>query len=107
MSRFMSQNPFSITTMMCRMYVRDVIRITGQKDNCEAAKQALLDLVPAKEITAKYGLNRPTVAKQECDGRELMSHNNVEPSSTNEQVDVAIKTINIDNRAYRHIFGKN
>lgn len=68
----------------------DIIRITGRKEKCEAAKQALLDSVPVtKEMNVKYDLHRSIIGKQGRDVRELMSRYDVhiELSPQNEQLD--------------------
>lgn len=68
----------------------DIIRITGRKEKCEAARQALLDSVPVtKEINVKFDLHRSIIGKQGRDVRELMSRYDVhiELSPPAEQLD--------------------
>ncbi|KAJ9583704.1 hypothetical protein L9F63_021949 [Diploptera punctata] len=51
----------------------DVIRITGKPENCEAAKQALLDLVPVTvEVNVPFDYHRSIIGQKGRDVRELM-----------------------------------
>lgn len=52
----------------------DIIRINGKKENCEAAKQALLNLVPVtEEIQVAFDLHRSIIGQRGKDVRELMN----------------------------------
>lgn len=52
----------------------DIIRITGKKENCESAKQALLNLVPVtEEIQVAFDLHRSIIGQRGKDVRELMN----------------------------------
>jgi len=56
----------------------DIIRITGKKDKCEAAKQALLDSVPiTREINVPFDLHRSIIGQKGRDVRELMNAHDV------------------------------
>ncbi|GLG98938.1 Vigilin [Gryllus bimaculatus] len=51
----------------------DIILITGKQENCEAAKQALLDLVPVTlEVNVPFNLHRSIIGQQGQGVRELM-----------------------------------
>ncbi|GLV35995.1 Dodeca-satellite-binding protein 1 [Carabus blaptoides fortunei] len=51
----------------------DVIRITGKLENCEKAKQALLDLVPITvEVDVPFELHRSIIGQKGRDVKELM-----------------------------------
>ncbi|XP_061400572.1 vigilin [Musca vetustissima] len=52
----------------------DIIRITGPIDKCNAAKQALIDLVPVvEELTVPYDLHRTIIGPKGANVREFMS----------------------------------
>ncbi|XP_005174824.1 vigilin [Musca domestica] len=52
----------------------DIIRITGHIDKCNAAKQALIDLVPVvEELTVPYDLHRTIIGPKGANVREFMS----------------------------------
>ncbi|XP_023295266.2 vigilin isoform X2 [Lucilia cuprina] len=52
----------------------DIIRITGHIDKCNAAKQALIDLVPiTEELTVPYDLHRTIIGPKGANVREFMS----------------------------------
>lgn len=52
----------------------DVIRITGKSENCQAASQALQDLVPiTQEVPVPYEFHRSIIGQKGKDVRELMS----------------------------------
>ncbi|CAO1311381.1 unnamed protein product [Diamesa hyperborea] len=56
----------------------DIIRISGKAENCEKAKQALLDLVPiTDEISVPFDLHRSIIGKSGKDVRELMNRYDV------------------------------
>ncbi|XP_049810317.1 vigilin [Schistocerca nitens] len=56
----------------------DVILITGKKENCEAAKQALLDLVPVTiEVDMPFDFHRSIIGTKGRDVRELMDRYDV------------------------------
>nr|CAD7426159.1 unnamed protein product [Timema monikensis] len=58
--------------------VCDVIRITGKKEKCEAAKQALLDLVPiTMEVEVPFDFHRSIIGQKGRDVRELMDRYDV------------------------------
>lgn len=68
----------------------DIIRITGRKEKCEAAKKALLESVPVtKEMNVPFALHRSIIGKRGGDVRELMTRYDVhiELSPPNEQLD--------------------
>jgi predicted PilT family ATPase len=51
----------------------DIIRITGKKENCEEAKQALLDLMPVTiEVNVAYEYHRSIIGQKGRDVREMM-----------------------------------
>ncbi|PNF18399.1 Vigilin [Cryptotermes secundus] len=53
--------------------VCDVIRITGKRENCEAAQRALLDLVPVTvEVNVPFDFHRSIIGQKGRDVRELM-----------------------------------
>lgn len=65
----------------------DIIRITGHIDKCNAAKKALIDLVPiTEEITVPYDLHRTIIGPKGANVREFMStydvHIELPPSET-------------------------
>lgn len=69
----------------------DIIRITGRKEKCEAAKQALLNLVPiTQEITVPFDLHRNIIGQKGKDVRELMTRYDVhiELSPPDEKLDI-------------------
>jgi polyribonucleotide nucleotidyltransferase len=52
----------------------DVIRISGKREKCEEAKQALLELVPiTEEIDVPFDLHRSIIGQQGKGVRELMN----------------------------------
>ncbi|XP_065366752.1 vigilin [Calliphora vicina] len=56
----------------------DIIRITGHVDKCNAAKQALIDLVPVtEELTVPYDLHRTIIGPKGANVREFMSTHDV------------------------------
>jgi len=56
----------------------DVIRITGKQENCEAAKGALLDLVPITlEVDVPFDFHRSIIGQKGRDVRELMERYDV------------------------------
>lgn len=74
------------TPRMC-----DIIRITGPVEKCEAAKQALLDLVPVTvEIEVPNDLHRSIIGQKGRDVKELMQTYdvNITLSPTDEQLNV-------------------
>lgn len=69
----------------------DIIRITGPKEKCEAARQALLDLIPVTvEINVPFDLHRSIIGQKGRDVRELMSRFDVhlELSPPEERLDI-------------------
>lgn len=51
----------------------DIIRITGKEENCYAAKQALLDLVPVTiDVEVPFDLHRSIIGQRGRDVKELM-----------------------------------
>lgn len=69
----------------------DTIRITGKLDKCEAAKQALMDLVPITvEIEVPFDLHRSIIGQKGRDVRELMNRHDVhiELSPPEEKLDI-------------------
>lgn len=69
----------------------DVIRISGKKEKCEEAKQALLDLIPiTEEIEVPFDLHRSIIGKRGDDVRELMNRYDVhiELSPQDQKLDV-------------------
>ncbi|XP_063232691.1 vigilin [Bacillus rossius redtenbacheri] len=68
-----SEEPEPEPVRMC-----DVIRITGKKEKCEAAKQALLDLVPITvEVNVPFDFHRSIIGQKGRDVRELMDRYDV------------------------------
>lgn len=58
--------------------VCDVIRITGKRENCEAAHKALLDLVPITvEVNVPFDFHRSIIGQKGRDVRELMERYDV------------------------------
>lgn len=56
----------------------DIIRITGHKEKCEAAKQALIDLIPiVSEINVPFDLHRSIIGQKGNNVREFMNRYNV------------------------------
>ncbi|XP_043645703.1 vigilin [Drosophila teissieri] len=56
----------------------DVIRITGRIEKCEAAKQALLDLIPIEEeLTVPFDLHRTIIGPRGANVRQFMSKHDV------------------------------
>ncbi|XP_075165976.1 satellite-binding protein 1 Dp1 [Haematobia irritans] len=56
----------------------DIIRITGPIERCNAAKQALIDLVPiVEEYTVPYELHRTIIGPKGANVREFMSRYDV------------------------------
>ncbi|XP_033253814.1 vigilin-like [Drosophila miranda] len=56
----------------------DVIRITGRIDKCEAAKQALLDLIPIEEeLSVPFDLHRTIIGPRGANVRQFMSKHDV------------------------------
>lgn len=52
----------------------DIIRITGKEENCEKAKQALLDLIPITiEVDVPFELHRAIIGQKGRDVKELMN----------------------------------
>lgn len=69
----------------------DIIRITGRLENCQAAQQALIDLIPiTKEINVAFDLHRSIIGQKGRDVRELMSRYDVhiELSPQDQQLDI-------------------
>lgn len=69
----------------------DIIRITGSKEKCEAARQALLDLIPVTvEINVPFDLHRSIIGQKGRDVRELMGRFDVhlELSPPEERLDI-------------------
>lgn len=69
----------------------DIIRISGKLEKCEAAKQALIDLVPiTEEIDVPFDLHRSIIGKRGDDVRELMNRYDVhiELSPQDQKLDV-------------------
>lgn len=69
----------------------DIIRISGLLENCEAAKQALLDLVPiTEEINVPFELHRWIIGQSGRDVRALMNRFDVhiELSPPEEKLDI-------------------
>lgn len=69
----------------------DIIRITGHIDNCNAAKQALIDLVPiTEELSVPYDLHRTIIGPKGANVREFMSthdvHIELPPSETKSDI---------------------
>lgn len=69
----------------------DIIRIYGHIDKCNAAKQALIDLVPiTEELTVPYDLHRTIIGPKGANVREFMSthdvHIELPPSETKSDV---------------------
>ncbi|EDV55082.1 vigilin [Drosophila erecta] len=56
----------------------DVIRITGSIEKCEAAKQALLDLIPIEEeLSVPFDLHRTIIGPRGANVRQFMSKHDV------------------------------
>ncbi|PSN46530.1 Vigilin [Blattella germanica] len=56
----------------------DVIRITGKQENCELAKQALLDLVPITvEVNVPFDFHRSIIGQKGNNVRDLMNRYDV------------------------------
>jgi catalase (peroxidase I) len=56
----------------------DVIRITGKQKNCEAAKRALLDLVPISvEVDVPFDFHRSVIGQTDTDVRKFMERYDV------------------------------
>ncbi|XP_017078252.1 vigilin [Drosophila eugracilis] len=56
----------------------DVIRITGRIEKCEAAKQALFDLIPIEEeLTVPFDLHRTIIGPRGANVRQFMSTHDV------------------------------
>ncbi|CRK92791.1 CLUMA_CG006242, isoform A [Clunio marinus] len=69
----------------------DIIKIYGKLENCEKAKQALIDLVPiTEEIEVPFDLHRSIIGKRGDDVRELMNRYDVhiELSPQDQKLDV-------------------
>lgn len=69
----------------------DVIKISGKREKCELAKQALIDLVPiTEEIEVPFDLHRSIIGKRGDDVRELMNRYDVhiELSPQDQKLDV-------------------
>lgn len=69
----------------------DIIRITGKREKCEEAKQALLDLVPITEsIDVPFDLHRSIIGQKGAGVRELMNNYDVhiELSPQDKKLDV-------------------
>jgi polyribonucleotide nucleotidyltransferase len=69
----------------------DIIRITGKREKCEDAKQALLDLVPITEsIDVPFDLHRSIIGQKGTGVRELMNNFDVhiELSPQDKKLDV-------------------
>ncbi|XP_017472709.1 PREDICTED: vigilin isoform X2 [Rhagoletis zephyria] len=65
----------------------DIIRISGRLEKCEAAKQALIDLIPiVKELEVPYDLHRTIIGPKGANVRQFMStydvHIELPPSET-------------------------
>lgn len=65
----------------------DIIRITGRIEKCNAAKQALIDLIPiSEEIDVPYDLHRTIIGPKGANVRQFMSthdvHIELPPSGT-------------------------
>lgn len=71
--------------------VCDVIRITGKLENCQAASQALKDLVPiTEEVAVPHEFHRAIIGQKGKDVRELMNKFDVRISVSppDQQLDV-------------------
>ena len=71
--------------------VCDVIRITGKLENCQAASQALKDLVPiVEEVSVPHEYHRAIIGQKGKDVRELMNKYDVRISVSppDQQLDV-------------------
>lgn len=69
----------------------DIIRITGRLENCQAAQQALIDLIPiTKEMHVAFDLHRSIIGQKGRDVRELMQRYDVhiELSPQDQQLDI-------------------
>lgn len=56
----------------------DIIRITGRYENCMAAKQALIDLMPiTEEVVVPYNLHRAIIGPKGAKVRQFMNTHNV------------------------------
>lgn len=69
----------------------DVIRISGLNERCEAAKQALLNLIPVtQEINVPFDIHRWIIGQKGRDVRELMNRYDVhiELSPPEEKLDI-------------------
>lgn len=69
----------------------DIIKISGKREKCEQAKQALIDLVPiTEEIEVPFDLHRSIIGKRGEDVRELMNRYDVhiELSPQDQKLDV-------------------
>lgn len=69
----------------------DIIRISGKREKCEQAKQALLDLVPiTEEINVPFDLHRSIIGQKGRDVRDLMNRFDVhiELSPQDQKLDV-------------------
>lgn len=69
----------------------DIIRISGTQEKCDAAKQALLDLVPiAEEINVPFDIHRWIIGQNGRDVRALMNRFDVhiELSPPEEKLDI-------------------
>lgn len=74
-----------------QQHLGDVIRITGKREKCEEAKQALLDLVPITEsIDVPFDLHRSIIGQKGTGVRELMNNYDVhiELSPQDKKLDV-------------------
>ncbi|CAD7077490.1 unnamed protein product [Hermetia illucens] len=57
---------------------RDIIRITGRPERCEAAKQALIDLIPiTAEVNVPFDLHRSIIGQKGANVRDFMNRYNV------------------------------
>lgn len=69
----------------------DIIRITGRKEKCEKAKQAIIDLIPiTEEISVPFDLHRSIIGQKGKDVRELMKRFDVhiELSPPDQKLDI-------------------
>uniref|UniRef100_A0A1A9WWJ8 K Homology domain-containing protein n=1 Tax=Glossina brevipalpis TaxID=37001 RepID=A0A1A9WWJ8_9MUSC len=69
----------------------DIIRITGRIEKCNAAKQALIDLVPiTEEVNVPYDLHRTIIGPKGANVRQFMStydvHIELPPSETKSDI---------------------
>lgn len=76
----------------------DVIRITGKAEKCEAAKRALLDLVPVTvEVAVPFDLHKSIIGQKGRDVKELMQRYDVHIvlSPADQKLDVIMVSFSI------------